>query len=139
MLAASGGHLSIVRLLKEKEMGLKMENGGNALIPAAMQGHSEVVSELLGEVGAVLLGKTALMYAASACRLDVVRILAPLECGKVESNGLTALLLAIQTGNVPICTVLAEFEAEITGKDGWTPLMSAAQARCVDVAKLFLN
>ena len=36
MLASSGGHLEVVKLLKEKEINLKMENGGNALIPAAM-------------------------------------------------------------------------------------------------------
>ncbi|KAE8301251.1 Kinase, NEK [Giardia duodenalis] len=99
MHAAQQGHIGPVKLLVEKEKGLKDKNGW-----------------------------TALMHAAHGNHPEVARILIPHEHGRKSKNGRTALMIAAQEGHAEAASVLAPYEEDLTDRQGNTALILAAEA-----------
>jgi ankyrin repeat protein len=85
------------------------------------------------------VGETALMWAASTGKLDVVEFLVShgANVNVADNKGQTALMGAANAGNLDCEAYLMSNGAEINAKDakGWTPLMNAAisgNLDCVD-------
>ncbi|CAK8994193.1 unnamed protein product [Durusdinium trenchii] len=127
VLAASCGHLEVVRLLLEAgvDKDAADTDGWTALHIAAENGHSEVVRLLL-EAGADkdaadTDGSTALHFAARNGHLKVVQLLREAGADKdaADTDGCTALGFAAYNGNGHLEVVRSLPEAG-TDTQGWT-------------------
>ncbi|KAE8301948.1 Kinase, NEK [Giardia duodenalis] len=104
-----------------------------ALMNAVRTGKNDVVQRLVGEHSGDIgwktpnEKKTALMVAADLGNAEAVELLAPCECGEVDSDGWRAIDYAAQNGNVRAVNALLQYEGDmpIVRKDGCTPLFQA--------------
>lgn len=171
MEAALHGHVEAVAVLMPCEGGMHRTDGCTALICAAYEGQGEAVKLLfsceknpsgwtelmyaatlglgdlipghLGDVGQQdNSGITALMYAVRNYRVEVVRLLAPYECGFQDGGGWTALMHATSRGYGELITLLlseAGCQAIATHQNycpGTTALMIAARQNDAYAVKL---
>lgn len=67
-------------------------------------------------------GKTALMLAASAGKLEFVRLLAPHEARMQDNNGYTALMFAVESNHFECVEILLDTEAGLRTKAGKSAL-----------------
>lgn len=67
-------------------------------------------------------GKTALMLASAAGKLEFVRLLAPHEARMQDNNGYTALMLAVESNHFECVEALLEAEAGLRTKAGKSAL-----------------
>lgn len=67
-------------------------------------------------------GKTALMLASSAGKLEFVRLLAPHEARMQDNNGYTALMFAVENNHFECVEILLEAEAGLRTKAGKSAL-----------------
>ena len=129
MLAVSGGHKHLVRvLIEEFRLSVNTSKNGKTLVhEACCKGHTDLVRELIVEHGADLSAKDnnkndALMYAVTGGHQDLVRILikefqfsANTSRGK---NGRTPLLDACLRGHIDLVRELVvEHGADLSAKD----------------------
>ncbi|TNJ27646.1 Ankyrin repeat protein 1 [Giardia muris] len=93
----------------------------------------------LGDMGGVLSnlqyaksldrsGRTALMYAAEAGHLSVVRALIPKEGGMRDYNGTAAIMLAAEQGHVECVEALVEVERHVRDNKNMDPLYYMARS-----------
>ncbi|ESU35023.1 Serine/threonine protein kinase [Giardia duodenalis] len=124
MHAAQQGHIGPVKLLVEKEKGLKDKNGWTALMHAAHENHPEVIEILVPhEHGRKSKnGRTALMIAAENDSAEAASVLAPYEEDMIDRQGKTARILAAEAGHEDVVEAL-----DPTDDRGVTALMRAAK------------
>jgi len=131
-------------LVHQRDVDERTEDGRTALMLAAAEGDSNLVTVLLARGAAVnatnLRGGTPLMYAATAGDEKSVGLLLArgAEINRRARNGWTALTLASARGAAPVVMQLLANGANPNIADiyGWTPLMRATQAGHVDVVKV---
>ena len=83
---------------------------------------------LLGDTGrSAIDGKTALMHAAIAGNLEMVRILKHKEARMQDRLGRTALMYAVKGERVDIVSELAQYEAGAVSRSGETALSMAIE------------
>ncbi|CAK8994192.1 unnamed protein product [Durusdinium trenchii] len=153
VLAASCGHLEVVRLLLEAgvDKDAADTDGWTALHIAAENGHSEVVRLLL-EAGADkdaadihFNGWTALHFSARNGHLEVARLLLEARADKdaATADGLTALHIAAREGYsaLKVVRLLCEAGADKDAADigGSTALHFAARNGHLEVVRLLLE
>ncbi|KAE8306053.1 Kinase, NEK [Giardia duodenalis] len=136
MHAAQQGHIGPVKLLVEKEKGLKDNNGWTALMHAAHCNHSEIVEILAPyEHGRRNNNnRTALMIIAEEGHAEAASVLVPYERDLIDSEGNTALMIAGEARHEIVANIL-----ESTDKLGRTRLMRAAIRGCIETAKLVIK
>ena len=141
MRAAARGHAEIVRLLVEKEGGMKDRGGWTALMWAARTGRADCVRLLLGKEAGMQdkNGWTALMRAAARGHTDCLKLLLERETNMKDSEGWTALIWAAHYGQTDCVRLLVGNEAGMQDNEGWTALMSAAKNGRIDCLKLLLD
>jgi ankyrin repeat protein len=120
-----------------------MATPGPLLARAAEAGDAQLVARLLGEGRDVNeTGNTALIWAASLGRADVVRLLLARKCVEVNksaADGFTARLIASDDGHVEVVQLLLarkDVEDNKTAADGATALYIASQNGHVEVMRL---
>lgn len=137
MLASAGGHLGALQAIKDLRGAAGFEgsalDGKNALMFAAIAGHSDCVAllaSLRGEPALErdVLGMSALMHAACGGHARAAKLLLPISNqGSLNLRGETALFIAAKNGHAECCSVLAsDEEANRRSRSGLTPLMAAA-------------
>lgn len=137
MLASAEGRLDVLQAINDLRgpAGLVDEalDGKNALMLAAMAGHSDCVALLARIHGEPALerdffGMSALMHAAAGGHARAAKLLLPMSNqNSLNLRGETALFIAAKNGHAECCSVLAcEEQANRRSRSGLTPLMAAA-------------
>lgn len=155
MMAASAGHMEIVKLLLKRGADISIQDDlrdGNprftAYEYAGRNGNTEVVKTLLEtspNVDATSPGGwTALMRASLNGYTDTVKLLLGKGAWvnrKSDDLGATALMLASKTGHADIVKILLDKEADLNAKDkfGCTALQYALDNDYTDVAELLIK
>ena len=146
-VAATKGHLEVVRLLLEAGADKDAAERHRPLHFAALEGHLEVVRLLL-EAGADkdaadTDGDTALHIAALGGRLEVVRLLldAAAEKDAAARHGETALHFAAQEGHLEVVRLLLEAGADkdAATRNGATAVCLASKNCHLEVVRLLLE
>ena len=153
MLAVSGGHKDLVRvLIEEFQFSINTsENGKTLLHEACIKGHTDLVRELIVEHGADLSAKDnnkndALMYAVSGGHQDLVRIL--IKEFQFSANtcrgrtGSTPLLEACLKGHTDLVRELVvEHGADLSAKDNYSDdaLMCAVTGGHQDLVRILIK
>lgn len=110
-LAIENNSKDVARVIQTVEGTLLTDTGFTNLMDAAFFGDSSAVSRLRSEVGRrTNTGMTALMYAAHAGHLDIVRQLIGEEQGLFDQDGWTAGCYALWAGHEEISDILADKE-----------------------------
>ena len=118
------------------------------LVRAAGEGNLAEVQAALSRGGDVnaqeeLAGRTALMAAAAAGRLEVVKLLIDKSANlqAKDSGGWTALMVAVREERTDVVRALLEKGADPNVRDncGWTPLMVASLEGQRDIVALLLE
>ncbi|MCU0534960.1 MAG: ankyrin repeat domain-containing protein [Hydrococcus sp. Prado102] len=117
MLAASKGHINVVRVLLDRQANLQLRDcfGRDAMSLACIKGHLEVVRALI-------------QAGVSVNRQDV--------------EGDTPLLMALSNQHKKLARFLIESGAEVNAQnnDGRTPLMAAAEHRSyIDIVQMLVE
>ncbi|KAK2175663.1 hypothetical protein NP493_714g01011 [Ridgeia piscesae] len=148
-VAASVGHVDIVRYLWSKDIDIKAtdKNGDDALYTAARQGHVDIV-QFLKEQGAEInnqnkSGETALHVAARYGHTNIIEFLctAGAQVNLQDKDEETPLHCAAARGNTDCVKALLSNRASINllEKRKFTPLHLACKRRQVAVAMLLLH
>ncbi|KAG7381507.1 Mitogen-activated protein kinase kinase kinase mlk-1 [Phytophthora pseudosyringae] len=152
--ACERGDLAAVRQLLEGDAGACIDAGDAAagwtpLILASWHGHAAVVRYLLERGAAVDAsdrgGSTAVRFAASEGRLDVLMMLAGQGGGAnlhvADLNGWTPLLFASYGGHVDVVGYLLEHGADVDARDsgGSSSLRFAASEGRMEVVHLLVE
>ncbi|CAG9974878.1 unnamed protein product [Clonostachys byssicola] len=148
-VAASNGHLEVVRLLLEYEATVETadRHHRSPLHFAAVLGNVEMVRLLL-EKGADTTaqdfsGCTPLLCAAQRDHSEVVKLLLDREAsvGSTDQTGVTSLMHASGFGHIETMRVLLEAGADIkaTSDNGGTPLIFASEDGHVEAMRVLLD
>jgi ankyrin repeat protein len=121
-------------------------DGTTPLIYAAYRGHTKAVEILLRNIDlnqADDFGDTPIFVAASAGRVDVVRLLLlqkKIHINKFNKKGMTALWIAAQNGHTEVVNALCKAGANIdlSNHNNTSPLFMAVQQNHVSVIKILL-
>ena len=99
MVAAERGRTECVRVLMEREAGMRDSGGMSALMVAAGRGHEGCVELLVGKEAGMKdnEGKSALMIASEKGHVECVRVLVGREKGILDSSGKNALWHTMKT------------------------------------------
>ena len=141
MRAAARGHAEIVRLLVEKESGMKDRGGWTALMWAAENGRADCVELLLGKEGGMRnkIGGTALMIAAGRGHADCAKLLLAEEGGMSDDYRDTALMFAAMRGHAECVKLLLEKEVGMQNKSGATALVLAVKTGRIKCVRLLME
>jgi ankyrin repeat protein len=132
MLAASNGHIDVVKALIQEGANINLQdNGGRTALDLALKkNHTAIVDFLLKRVAAA--DKESLIKAATSGDIERVKVLiaagADVDFQRVI-NGFTALIYAAQKGYTHIVEALLRAGANVNAKNknGHTALMRAAE------------
>ncbi len=147
-----GQHPELVRLLIENGADVNTRDGfgDTVLMFACEQGHLDLADFLLDR-GAdinqvnnhIFKGRTALMAAARAGRVEAVKLLLAhdAEVNAADSPKETALVKAAYCGHAEVVGILLEHGADIHARDIWgnTPLLHAARGGRTRILELLLD
>ena len=151
-IASYGGFLPVVQLLCEEANADVDEQTGQhhftALMPAAQQGHLDVI-EFLHQRGADPditndAGATALLFAGKFDRVEAAAYLINEMGAAPDGRGAgqpTPLYAAAENGHVRVAKVLidAKGDVNVTKSNGATPLLTATENGHVDMALLLVD
>lgn len=131
MIAVANGNCNAAALLMG-EAGLARRDGTTALMMACDQiglQDDAVIDELIAREHGMrsCSGYTALMHAAKAGNVHLVRKTMPYEARAQANDGTTALLLAASLGYASICSLLIEQEGMYSDNEGCTALIIASK------------
>jgi ankyrin repeat protein len=150
-LAATKGHVEVVRLLLERHAFDVNDVDGNdntALILASASGHAEIVRLLLDHSAKVdaknRYRDTACVLAASNGHIEVLKLLFErhaVDVNDVAGNDDTALILASANGHTEIVRLLLDRSAKVNAKNryGDTAWALASTNGHIEVLKLLLE
>lgn len=141
MFAAELGNVECVRLLADKEAGMRTDAGETALMLAARRGQLECVAELIPyEKCAVSKNyHTALMLAVMNDHISLASLLVEHEQRIQNEKGQTSLMLAVLRRNAPLVTVLAPYEAGVFDAQHQTALILATIDNEYDLVEILVN
>jgi len=142
-LAAALGYKDLVKFLLNRE-GPIMKIDPSALMFAARNGHTEIISSLLAaglNVNSVDKdGATALMMCSERGHVEAARqlLFGGANVNASAKNGTTALMKAAENGNTEILRLLISYEADVnaTDREGNTALMLASAKGHLDAVKI---
>lgn len=125
--AAELGNVECVRLLADKEAGMRTDAGETALMLAAKKGQVECAAELLRyEKCAINRSyQTALMLAVMNDHLEMASLLVEHEQRIQNEKGQTALMLAVNRRNAALVSMLAPYETGVFDIQHQTALIQA--------------
>ncbi|EFO62213.1 Protein 21.1 [Giardia lamblia P15] len=131
MIAVANGDCNAAALLMD-EAGLARRDGTTALMMACKQiglQYDIVIDELIAREHGMrsCSGYTALMHAAKAENIRLVRKVMPYEARIQANDGTTALLIAASLGYASICSLLIEQEGMHSDNEGCTALIVASK------------
>jgi ankyrin repeat protein len=144
MLAVVQRQEAAVLALLEAEAGLVDENGDTALMYACTYGLTGICAALAAtgkETGlrSTASEATALVTACQHGFVGCVRLLADLEAGVGDCDGMTGLMYAARYGHTDCVRLLAEKEAKLTDECGCTALYHACRSGQAGCARLLLE
>ncbi|TNJ30039.1 Kinase, NEK [Giardia muris] len=144
-LARAGNHIECYKILHPLEKVARDKYGDTQLMVSASANDVKGVADHLHMARFTnIKGKTALMIAAEAGYIEIVRLLAVKEArmqmvAEGWQSGATALILAARAGRVDVVQVLTELEGNMTDSKGWFAMAVAAQKGHTDVVKILLE
>ncbi|EFO61434.1 Protein 21.1 [Giardia lamblia P15] len=141
MFAAEMGNVECVRLLVDKEAGMRTDAGETALMLAARRGQIECVTELIPYEKCAISKNyhTALMLAVMNDHISLASLLVEHEQRIQNEKGQTSLMLAVLRRNAPLVTVLAPYEAGVFDAQHQTALILATIDNEYDLVEILIN
>ncbi|KWX12249.1 Protein 21.1 [Giardia duodenalis assemblage B] len=143
MYAIQVGFVDAALLLTDLSAGLADANGKTALMYAVEYDRVDVARKLVDKEAGMQTKDlppyplyTALMLAVTLKKLELVKLLAPVEAGKRNSNDETALMIAAKLDYADAVYYLLNAEAGIMTKDGQVALAFALEAGNLRIAEL---
>lgn len=143
MYAIQVGFTDAALLLIDLSAGLMDINGRTALMYSVEHDRLDIARRLINREAGMQTRDippyplyTALMIAVTRRKLDFVKLLAPVEAGKKNSNGETALMIAAKLDYIDAVYCLLNAEAGIMTKDGQTALAFALEAGNLQTAEI---
>ncbi len=125
------------------------DDGFNPLIVAALEGYNEILNLLVSFKGIDInyqckSGYSALMVAAAADNVEIVRVLLERGCDPNLKNicGFTALIIAAEKGHVNVVEALLSNKnvlVDETDLNGGTALAFAAEMNHVDIVTMLID
>lgn len=143
MYAIQVGFTEAALLLMELSAGLVDSSGKTALMYTIDYDRIDIAQKLIEKEAGMQTKDvapyplyTALMIAVTRRKLEFIKLLAPVEAGKQNSNGETALMIAVKLDYADAVYYLLNAEAGIMTKDGQVALAFALEAGNMRIAEL---
>ncbi|EFO65069.1 Protein 21.1 [Giardia lamblia P15] len=146
MHAIQVGFTDAALLLIDLSAGLIDINGKTALMYSVEYDRLDIARRLINKEAGIQTKDiplypfyTALMIAVTRRKLEFVKLLAPVEAGKKNSNGETALMIAAKLDYTDAVYCLLNAEAGIMTRDGQTALSFALEAGNLRTAEILAH